>query len=90
MLDNFSGFCCRLLFFKINFVKILSRTLSECQMFWIQMRTDVLSVLIWVQTVFKGYKQTTNVATSKESVNYLRDQTFLSLGNLLSQGSGSV
>ena len=28
----------------------------------------VLSGLIWVQTVFKGYKQTTKVATSGERV----------------------
>ena len=37
------------LFFKINFFK--KKTLSECQAVWIQIRTDVLSVLIWVQTV---------------------------------------
>ena len=40
--------------------------LSECQMVWIQIRTDILSVLIWVQTVSKGYQQTTKVATSKK------------------------
>ena len=28
-------------------------------MVWILIRTDVLSVLIWVSTVFKGYQQTT-------------------------------
>ena len=32
--------------------------------------TDVLSVLIWVQTVCKGYQKTTNVVVSKEKVNY--------------------
>ena len=48
--------------------KIISRTLSECQMVWIQTRTDFLSVLIWVQTVCKGYQQTTIVASSKERV----------------------
>ena len=35
---------------------ILSGTLSECQTLWIQIRTDILSVLIWVQTVCKGYQ----------------------------------
>ena len=30
--------------------------------------TDILSVLIWVQTVCKGYQQMTKVATSKERV----------------------
>ena len=39
-----------------------------CQMVWIQIRTDSLSVLIWVQTVCNGYQQTTKVATSKERV----------------------
>ena len=47
------------------FSKILSGTLSECRTVWIQIRTGVLSVLIWVQTVCKGYQQTTIVATSK-------------------------
>ena len=34
-------------------------------MVWIQIRTDILSVLIWVQTVCKGYQQRTKVAASK-------------------------
>ena len=38
-------------------------------MVWTQIRTDILSVLIWVQPVCRGYWQTTNVATSKERVN---------------------
>ena len=43
------------LFFKINFFKkILSGTLSEYQTIWTQIRTDILSVLIWDQTVCKG------------------------------------
>ena len=59
MLSNFSCFkCCLLIIFKIDFFKkIHSGTLieSESQTVWIQIRTDVLSVLIWVQTVCKGY-----------------------------------
>ena len=35
-------------------------------MVWIQIRTDVFSVLIWVQTVCKGYQQTKNVVASKQ------------------------
>ena len=44
------------------FQKILSGTLSVCHTVWIQ----ILSVLIWVQTVCKGYQQTTKVSASKE------------------------
>ena len=51
------------------FQKIISGTLPECQMVWIQIRTDTMSVLIWLQTVCKGYQQTTKVTTSKERVN---------------------
>ena len=51
-----------LTFFIINF----SETLSECQMVWIQIRTDILPVLIVVQTVCQGYQQTTKAAASKE------------------------
>ena len=49
--------------------KIISGTLSEGQKFWIQTRTDVMSLLIWVQTVGKGYQLTTKVITSKVKVN---------------------
>ena len=64
MLGNFSCFCCCLLtsFKIIFFEKILSGTLSECQTVWTQIRTDILSVLIWVQTVCKGYQQTTKAS----------------------------
>ena len=36
--------------------KTFSGTLSECQTVWIQIRTDIMSVLIWVQTFCKGYR----------------------------------
>ena len=60
LLGNFSRFFCRLLTFsKITFfLKILSGVPSECQTVWILIRPDVLSGLIWVQTVCKGYQQT--------------------------------
>ena len=65
--------CCRLLKFSKLIIskKSLSETQSECQAIWIQIRTDILSVLIWVQTVTKGHQQTTNVAASKERVNVI-------------------
>ena len=55
-------FRCRLLtVFKINFFqKILLGTRSECQTVWIQIRTDILSVLIWILTICKGHQQTTS------------------------------
>ena len=44
------------------FQKNLPGTLSECQTVWVQIRIDDLSGLIWVQSVCKGYQQTTEVA----------------------------
>ena len=41
------------------FQKILSVIPSECQTDWIQIRPDILSGLIWLQTVCKSYQQTT-------------------------------
>ena len=35
----------------------------------VQIKPDILSGLIWVQTICKGYQQMTKVATSKERVN---------------------
>ena len=63
MLGNFPCFCCHLLTFFHNqqlIQKSLSGTLSVCQTVWIQIRPNILSVLIWVQTVCKDYQQTTN------------------------------
>ena len=69
---NFSCFSGRLLTFFQNqiFQNILSGTLSECQTVWIQIRTNIMLVLIWVQTVCKGYQQTTKSScyNSKESI----------------------
>ena len=42
-------------FLVINFFKILSEIPSECQTDWIQIMPDILSSLIWVQTVCKSY-----------------------------------
>ena len=57
---NFSCFYHLLTFFYVTFSKILSEPLSESQTVWIQIRTDFLSVLIWVQTVCKSYQQTSS------------------------------
>ena len=46
-------------FSKINFSKPSSKMPLECQTVWIQIRPDNLSGLIWVQSVCKGYQQTT-------------------------------
>ena len=50
------------------FRKILSGIPSECQTVWIQIRPDILSGLIRVQTVSKGSQQTTLVG--KELCNF--------------------
>ena len=41
------------------FLKISSGIPPECQTVWIQIRPTILLGLIWVQTVYKGYQQTT-------------------------------
>ena len=56
----FYVFCRLLIFFKINFFqKILSGIPSECQIDWIHIRPDIILGLIWVQSVCKGYQQST-------------------------------
>ena len=68
VLGNFAcSFCCLWIFKKKNLLGIL----SECQTVLIQIRPDVLSGLIWVQTVCKDYQQMTKVATSRERVKAL-------------------
>ena len=58
---------CRLLFFFFNqfFQKLLPGIPSRCQTIWILIRPDILSGLIWFQTVFKGYQQMTLVGRVK-------------------------
>ena len=65
VLGTLSCFCCPLLSsFKIK----LSNKFFQEQMVWIQIRIHILLLLIWVQTVCKGYQQMTKVAASKERV----------------------
>ena len=51
--------CCLLILFQIQlFLKLLSGIPSECQTVWIQIKPDILSGLVWVQTVCKYHHQT--------------------------------
>ena len=43
-------------------------------------KPDVLSDRIWVQTVCKGYQQTTKVATSRQRVKLLTLDVYMILG----------
>ena len=62
-------FCC-LFFSKLTiFKKRNSGVLSECKTVWIQIRADKMSGLIWIQTVCKGFQQTTKVPICRKSVN---------------------
>ena len=47
-----------LIVFKINFIEKFFQEYDQCQTVWIQIRPDILSGLIWVQTVC-SYQQTT-------------------------------
>ena len=62
---------------KLTFLKNSFRIPSECQTDWIKIRpdilsnlikSDILSSLIWVETVCKGYQQTTlrNIELSEQ------------------------
>ena len=54
------SFCHLLIFFQNQLLlKFISGIPSECQTDLIQIRPDLLSGLIWVQTVRKSYQQTT-------------------------------
>ena len=76
-----------LIFFQRSFSKILSGIPLGCQAVWTQIRPDILTGLIWVQTVCKGYQQTTQVATSKEKskVNNVYYLIFTVRNNLTSR-----
>ena len=66
-------------FFKLSFFKkILSGIPLACQTVWIQIRPDVLSGLIWVQTVCRRQK---SPLAGKELTKYSDRQTDLQLPN---------
>ena len=50
------------------------------------MRINILSVLIWVQTVCKGYQQTTKVTSTILSERQVEDQHVSSAPFLLATG----
>ena len=65
---NFSKYfiICRL-FFKINFFKkLFQEHYQSVKTVWIQIRPDILSGLIWFQTVCKNYQQMTKVSTWRQ------------------------
>ena len=71
MLGYCSCFYFRLLtFFKIKFFLKINHPgpPSEYQTVWIQTKTDILLVFIWVQTIIKGYWQTTKLSTGMQRV----------------------
>ena len=70
MLGNFVCFFLSSVdFLKINFFKRnLSGIPAECQRVWIKIRPDMLSGLIWVQTVCNGYKQMTKVPLARKEL----------------------
>ena len=47
-------------FFKLNFLKILFGNTIRVPNNWVQIRPDIFSGLIWVQTVCMGYQQKKN------------------------------
>ena len=53
-----------------QFKKTTSGALSDCQTVWIQIRTNILSVFIRIQTVYKGNQQTIKVAASQERFRF--------------------
>ena len=58
-------------FFRIEpFLKILSGIPSKCKTVWIQIRPDIMTGLIWVQTVCKKYHQMTLVGKDLTSVDH--------------------
>ena len=68
MLGCFSCFYRRLLtYLKIDFFKkFFQEHCQSVKRFLIQIKTGILRVLIWVQTVCKGYQQTTKLEARKE------------------------
>ena len=72
-------YCHLLNFFKNNFFwKTLSGKPEECQTIWIQIRPDILSGLIWIQTVCKVYQQRNMVGKLLTMFNLLALRQFCS------------
>ena len=81
MLGNFSYFVVVCYFFKFNFIKkhyqsvkqFESRSKDSTQRFESRLKVSTLSVLIWVQTVCKGYHQMTKLFAYKKRVNIVKE-----------------
>ena len=56
---------------------------SGCQTVWVQIRPDILSSLIWVQTVCKGYQQMTKVLACWQRVKYIKTSWYYFLAKTL-------
>ena len=82
LLGNFAHIFVVCWFFFQNqpFWKIISQIPSECQTYWIQIRPKIESGLIWIQTVCKGYKQTTLVG---KELNLISDSCSSALATIL-------
>ena len=64
-------------FFQITFLrKLLSGIPSESQTLWTQIRPDILSGLIWVQTVCKDYQHMTETPLACKKLNILAEKLF--------------
>ena len=50
-----------------DFLKKKIGTLTLCQTVWIQIMADILSKLIWAQTVCKGYHAVDNKSKEKKT-----------------------
>ena len=74
MLGNSSCFYLRLLtFFKIKFLQINHPDPPwECQTVWIKIKTDILLVFIWVQTVCKRLLADDNILLSMQRVTTVK------------------
>ena len=71
-------------FFKINFLKkIISGTLSECQTVWINTRTGILFVLVWIQTMQMKEVVTSMEFESVKLSNPICDHMTLAVGRTL-------
>ena len=65
LLSHLMTFLQKLTFSKDSFRKtfiVLSQTV------WIQIKTNILQVIIWVQTVCKSYQQMTKVAAARKEL----------------------
>ena len=65
---TFNDFLLIYFFSKLTFYFSVPLIIIECQMVWFQIRADVFSVLIWVQTFCKCYQRMTKIAASMVTI----------------------